>query len=49
MPGIRIMCSSGYVLSADKQAGVPYLQKPFTSRELLVKVKQVLTHTPAVD
>jgi two-component system cell cycle sensor histidine kinase/response regulator CckA len=48
-PGMRIMCTSGYVLPADKQAGTPYLQKPFTSRELLAKVKQVLAPTPAVD
>jgi two-component system, cell cycle sensor histidine kinase and response regulator CckA len=49
LPGTRIMCTSGYVLPADKQTGTPYLQKPFTSRELLAKVKQVLAHTPAVD
>jgi len=48
-PGARIMCTSGYVLPADKQAGTPYLQKPFTSREMLAKVKQVLASTPAVD
>ena len=49
LPGTRIMCTSGYVLPADKQAGTPYLQKPFTSRELLAKVRQVLAPTPAVD
>ncbi|MFZ0827286.1 MAG: ATP-binding protein [Verrucomicrobiia bacterium] len=49
MPGMRILCTSGYVLPADKQAGTPYLQKPFTSRDLLAKVKQVLAQTPAVD
>ncbi len=48
-PGMRILCTSGYTLPADKQAGTPYLQKPFTSRELLAKVKQVLAQTPAVD
>jgi CheY-like chemotaxis protein len=48
-PAMRIMCTSGYVLPADKQTGTPYLQKPFTSRELLMKVKQVLASTPAVD
>jgi len=48
-PGMRILCTSGYVLPADKQAGTPYLQKPFTSRDLLAKVKQVLAQTPAVD
>jgi CheY-like chemotaxis protein len=48
-PSTRIMSTSGYVLPADKQTGTPYLQKPFTSRELLTKVKQVLAGTPAVD
>ncbi len=48
-PGTRILCTSGYALPADKQADTPYLQKPFTSRELLAKVKQVLALTPAVD
>ena len=33
-------------MPADKQTGTPYLQKPFTSTELLAKVKQVLAaHT----
>jgi CheY-like chemotaxis protein len=48
-PAMRVLCTSGYVLPADKQAGTPYLQKPFTSRELLAKVKQLLAQTPAVD
>ncbi len=49
VPGIRIMSTSGYVMPADKQTGTPYLQKPFTSYELLAKVKQVLKQTPTVD
>ena len=49
VPGTRIMSTSGYVMPADKQTGTPYLQKPFTSYELLAKVKQVLMQTPAVD
>ena len=48
-PGLRILCTSGYVMSADKQAGTGYLQKPFTSAELLVKVKQILSSKPPVD
>jgi signal transduction histidine kinase len=48
-PGTRIMSTSGYVLPADKQTGTPYLQKPFTSRELLAKVKQTLTSKATVD
>jgi len=39
---IPIMCTSGYVLPEDKQAGAGYLQKPFTSTELLIKVKAAL-------
>jgi two-component system, cell cycle sensor histidine kinase and response regulator CckA len=49
VPGTRIMSTSGYVLPADKQTGAPYLQKPFTSYELLAKVKQALKQIPAVD
>jgi signal transduction histidine kinase/CheY-like chemotaxis protein len=47
-PDTRIMSTSGYVMPADKQTGTPYLQKPFTSRELLAKVKQVLAIKPAI-
>ncbi len=39
---LPIMCTSGYVLPEDKQASSGYLQKPFTSSELLMKVKSVL-------
>jgi two-component system cell cycle sensor histidine kinase/response regulator CckA len=39
---IPIMCTSGYVLPEDKQAASGYLQKPFTSTELLIKVKAAL-------
>jgi DNA-binding response OmpR family regulator len=30
---------SGYLMPADRQSGMAYLQKPFTSRALLAKVK----------
>ena len=49
VPDTRIMSTSGYVMPADKQTGTPYLQKPFTSYELLAKVKQMLTQTTTVD
>jgi two-component system cell cycle sensor histidine kinase/response regulator CckA len=39
---VPILCTSGYVLPEDKQAGAGYLQKPFTSTELLSKVKATL-------
>ena len=42
-PSMRILCSSGYDRpTVEEQEQVAYLQKPFTSQELLVKVKQVL-------
>jgi CheY-like chemotaxis protein len=41
-PAIKILCTSGYVMPSDKQTGTAYLQKPFTSQELLVKVKRAL-------
>jgi CheY-like chemotaxis protein len=40
--GIRILCTSGYVPPPAQTDDSAYLQKPFTSQELLVKVKQVL-------
>ena len=36
------MAMSGYVLPEDKQAYMGYLQKPFTSTDLLRKVKAAL-------
>ena len=48
-PGTRILCTSGYTLPADKQSGMMYLQKPFTSVELLAKVKRALGSEPSVD
>jgi signal transduction histidine kinase/CheY-like chemotaxis protein len=48
-PAAKILSTSGYVMPSDKQVGTAYLQKPFTSRELLAKVKQVLTSAAAVD
>lgn len=43
-PAMPILCTSGYVMPADKRTGTAYLQKPFTSAELLAKVKQVLAN-----
>src|SRR5271163_4061879 len=40
-PGMRILWSSGYVRSASSEETERYLQKPFTSQDLLRKVKQV--------
>jgi signal transduction histidine kinase len=43
-PTMRILCTSGYMMPVDKQTGAAYLQKPFTSAELLAKVKHVLAN-----
>jgi signal transduction histidine kinase len=49
IPATKILCMSGYVMPPDKQIGTAYLQKPFTSRELLAKARQALGGAPAVD
>ena len=43
-PGTRILCTSGFVrpVQEDEAADQTYLQKPFTSRDLLLKVKGML-------
>ncbi len=46
-PTTRIICSSGYVWPSAQENNDAYLQKPFTSQELLVKVKRVLSQEPA--
>jgi len=48
-PDVKILCTSGYVMPADKKKGPAYLQKPFTSDNLLAKVKRVLSRTTVVD
>ncbi|HEY5296320.1 MAG TPA: ATP-binding protein [Verrucomicrobiae bacterium] len=48
-PVTKILCTSGYVMPADKNTGTAYLQKPFTSQDLLLKVKQILAAAPSVD
>jgi two-component system, cell cycle sensor histidine kinase and response regulator CckA len=41
-PHMRIICTSGYVWPVGQETDGSYLQKPFTSQEMLLKVKQVL-------
>lgn len=49
-PTTRILCMSGYVWPPRQNELTAYLQKPFTSQELLMKVKEVLTPpTTVVD
>lgn len=45
-PQTRIVSSSGYVRPAEEQGNTDYLQKPFTSQDLLLKVKQALGSEP---
>src|SRR5208337_2302787 len=47
LPEMRIICTSGYVWPAGQENDGMYLQKPFTSQELLLKVKQALRGEPA--
>jgi len=42
-PSIPIICSSGYVRPANREEEDLYLRKPFTSQQLLQKVKHTLS------
>jgi PAS domain S-box-containing protein len=42
-PHLKIICSSGYVRPSSEEESEIYLQKPFTSQELLRKVKQAFS------
>jgi CheY-like chemotaxis protein len=41
-PSVRVVCTSGYVRPGSQESEAAFLQKPFTTRDLLLKVKQVL-------
>lgn len=47
-PTMKILCSSGFIMP-ERQAGGLFLQKPFSSTELLVKVRQTIISTTFVD
>jgi len=47
-PETRILCTSGYVWPANQQEHFAYLQKPFTTQDLLQKVKQLLAPASTV-
>jgi nitrogen-specific signal transduction histidine kinase len=47
-PRMRILWTSGYVRASDSQSQERYLQKPFTSQDLLRKVKQVLSEEASI-
>jgi two-component system, cell cycle sensor histidine kinase and response regulator CckA len=46
-PGVRIICSSGYIRALNAGDEEMYLQKPFTSLDLLRKVRQALASPEA--
>jgi signal transduction histidine kinase len=48
-PGLPVVPTSGYVMPEDKKHSAGYLQKPFTTTELLLKVKAALAAGKAVD
>jgi nitrogen-specific signal transduction histidine kinase/CheY-like chemotaxis protein len=45
-PETRIICTSGYIWPAGQENDGTYLQKPYTSQELLLKVKEALRAAP---
>ncbi len=46
-PGLRIICTSGNFRPSNRQLGVTYLQKPFTSQDLLRVVKEAFQRPAA--
>ncbi|HYV30876.1 MAG TPA: response regulator, partial [Candidatus Binatia bacterium] len=42
LPGVPILCTSGFVRPGADAESEGYLPKPFTSQELLLRVKQLL-------
>jgi signal transduction histidine kinase len=46
-PNVRVICTSGYVRALSPEEEENYLQKPFSSQDLLRKVKQALAPAPA--
>ena len=45
----KILCTSGYMMPLDKKAEATHLRKPFTSVELLAKVRRVINANLGVD
>jgi CheY-like chemotaxis protein len=47
-PDMKILCSSGFIMP-ERQAGGLFLQKPFSSTELLQKIRQTIISRTFVD
>ena len=47
-PAMKILCSSGFIMP-ERQAGGLFLQKPFSSTELLQKIRQTIISRTFVD
>ena len=47
LPGVPILCTSGFVRPASADENEAYLAKPYTSQQLLRQVKELLS--PAED
>jgi DNA-binding NtrC family response regulator len=45
-PEMRVLFVSGYGEPTDAQSSVPFLQKPFTTDELALKIREVLHTAP---
>jgi len=43
-PQLRTLCLSGYAWPNSRDKDAAYLQKPFTSRELLARVRSALVN-----
>ena len=48
-PATKILCTSGDMMPLDKKAETTHLRKPFTSVELLAKVRRVISANLGVD
>ncbi len=46
-PNVRVICTSGYVRALSPEEEETYLQKPFSSQDLLRKVRQILSPATA--
>lgn len=48
-PGLRVICTSGNFRPSNRELGVTYMQKPFTSQDLLRVVKEAFQKPAPTD